>query len=287
MRELEEIRSRISEIDTEMAKLFVQRMEAVQEIAQYKLARGLAIEDKEREQHLINEKSAMVEDEGLRMLFVSFLQNTMELSKRMQYRMMYGMKVSFADDEPGASRHAAASVFNEDNIRPYPDFEKAYRAVEKGECDLAVLPLENSYYGEIGQVYDLIFSGTLFVNEVFAYEYNGSTTRYAVLSRIENEPSTGPGKKDEAFLIMFTVKDEVGGLAKAINIISAYGFNMRVMRSRPMHDLSWRYYFYAELVGDCSEKSARRIGRALNTVCPMVKIVGHFVENPDDPAVSA
>ena len=115
---------------------------------------------------------------------------------------------------------------------------------------------------------------------------SGSTTRYAVLSRSPSDPAR-KGAKNEAMLIMFTVRDEVGGLAKAINLISAYDFNMRVLRSRPLKDLPWHYYFYAELEGDCSSESEERIRRALGAACPVIKIAGRFEENRTDPASGA
>ena len=93
--------------------------------------------------------------------------------------------------------------------------------------------------------------------------------------QIISQPTAG----SEALLMMFTVKDEIGGLAKAINIISAYDYNMRVMRSRPLKDLPWHYYFYAEMVGSCSDESCERIIRALGASCPVVKIAGRFAED--------
>ncbi len=284
--QLDEIRKKISEIDSEMVELFVQRMDAVREVAEYKKEHGLAIEDREREQNLINAKSAEIHDDEIRPFYVSFLQSTMEISKRFQYSLMHGLKVACADDKYMAGFHAAAAVFDEENIQLFPNCTAAYTAVESGECDIALLPLENDYRGEIGKVYDLIFAGNLFVNEVYTAEYNGSTTRYAVLSRSLNDPEKG-GKKNEALMIMFTVRDEVGGLAKAINLISAYDFNMKVLRSRPMKDLPWHYYFYAELEGDCSRINEERLSRALGAACPVFKIAGRFEENRPDPSSGA
>ena len=279
---LDEIRKKIGDIDSEMAELFERRMDAVREVAEYKRERGLAIEDLEREQELINSKSTLVHDDAVRPYYVSFLQNTMDLSKQFQYRLISGIKAACADDKYMAGYHAAAAIFGDRNVQIFPDCEAAYRAVANGECNLAVLPLENSYKGEIGKVYDLIFSGNLYVNEIYAAEYNGSTTRYAVLSKSGSEPAES-GEKNEAILIMFTVRDEVGGLAKAINLISAYGFNMRVLRSRPQKDLPWHYYFYAELEGDCSMQSIERISRALRASCPVFKVAGRFTENRTVP----
>lgn len=276
--QLDEIRKKINEIDSEMAELFAKRMDAVREVAEYKKERGLAIEDLEREQNLIKTQSCMVHDDEIRPFYVSFLQSTMDISKHFQYSLMHGLKVACADDKYMAGPQAASSIFGEECVQVFNDCAAAFSAAETGECDLALLPLENSYRGEIGKVYDLIFSGNLFINEVYNIDHNGSTTRYAVLSRSANDPAAGR-KKNEALLIMFTVRDEVGGLAKAINLISAYDFNMRVMRSRPLKGLPWHYYFYAELEGDCSRESEERISRALSAACPIFKIAGRFEEN--------
>ena len=39
-----------------------------------------------------------------------------------------------------------------------------------GKNDVAVLPIENSYAGEVGQTIDLIFSGNLFINGIYELE---------------------------------------------------------------------------------------------------------------------
>jgi chorismate mutase/prephenate dehydratase len=105
-------------------------------------------------------------------------------------------------------------------------------------------------------------------------ESRTNTTRFAVFSRVEDRPA---GKqKGGAFILLFTVKDEAGGLAKAVNIISAYNFNMRVLRSRPMKDLPWHYYFYVEAEGDDSSENGQRMINALRSACPMIKVVGRY-----------
>lgn len=58
--------------------------------------------------------------------------------------------------------------------------------------------------------------------------------------------------------------------------ISAFDFNMRVLRSRPMKGLLWHYYFYAELEGDDRSDQGRQMLRALKSVCPMIKVAGRY-----------
>ena len=275
--ELNEAREIINSVDEKMAELFEQRMEAVKKIAEYKSERGLPIEDRERELSLIDSMSTVIKDEEIRPFYVNFLQDTMDVSKSYQRKLLDGIRVACAEEKFSDGRPASEIIFPDGNITTFEKFEDAYKSVEKGESDVAVLPLENGDNGEVGKVYDLIFSGSLHVNNIKAIEMDGSTTRYAVLSRSENEKDLNGD--NEAFLIMFTVKDEVGGLAKAINLVSAYGYNMRVLRSRPMKDLPWHYYFYAEMEGKRSQGSRERITRGLNAACPIVKIAGHFTED--------
>lgn len=277
--DIREIRNRIDAVDAEMAQLFEQRMSIVEQVADYKRQRGLPIEDNGREQEVIEKQSAHIGDDRIRALYVSFQQQLMEISKRWQRIILSGINVACTGTSDSAGYKAAAKKFPEGNIVSFEKCRDAYRAVETGECEVAVLPVENSYSGEVGKVYDLIFSGNLHVNDIFAVEDDDSTTRYALLSGT-NSDLTGEDEFD-SLLIMFTVRDEVGGLAKAINIISAYDFNMRVLRSRPLKGLEWHYYFYAELEGDCSSENVEKIRRALSAACPAVKIVGTISNTGD------
>ena len=356
--ELQEIREKIRTADEEMAELFVRRMEAAREIAAYKKERGLPVEDKEQEARVLESRSALIEDPLMRSFYVCFLQNTMDVSKYWQHRLLEGVRAAYSGVEGAFAYVATRRIFPDGTPVACASFEAAYEAAASGECDLAVLPIENSYAGEVGQVLDLMFSGTLYINgvydlsvsqnllgipgsssggirtvvshsqalaqcrsyiqehgyqertspntavaarevaelgdphtaaiassetaalyglEILDHDINESkvnTTRFAVFSRTENTPS---GKTSGlAFLLLFTVKDEAGGLAKAINVISAYNFNMRVLRSRPMKDLPWHYYFYAEVEGDDTSENGQRMLSALKGVCPMVKVAGRY-----------
>ena len=57
-------------------------------------------------------------------------------------------------------------MFPEAEYVAFSSFKEAYDAVQSGEYDCAVLPIENSYAGEVGEVMDLIFSGDLCINQV-------------------------------------------------------------------------------------------------------------------------
>ena len=357
--DLDEARSEIRNVDEAMRALFLRRMEAVRHVAAYKAERGLPIEDKVQETRVVSALAPEVPDAELRSYYVRFLQDVMDVSKRWQHHLTEGVRVAYSGVEGAFAHIAATRIFPDATAVSFASFEDAYNAVAEGDCDLAVLPFENSYAGEVGAVLDLMFSGNLYVNgvydlsvtqnilgvpgatladvqevvshpqaltqcetyirahglvthaaantavaamrvartgnkalaaiasaetarlyglEVLDHDINESranTTRFAVFSRVESRP-VAKGEK-AAFLLLFTVKDETGGLAKAVNAISSYGFNMNILRSRPMKDLPWHYFFYVEAEGDDTGDDGRRMLTALRAACPTVKVVGRYV----------
>ncbi len=170
MDKLIKARETISEVDKEIALLFEKRMEAVKLVAEYKKERGLPIFDSSREDEVIRSNLENVEDEEIREFYVPFIRSTMEISKRYQHRILEGANIAYSGVEGAFAHIAAGRIFPDGNRISYPDFRAAYEAVEKGECDCAVIPIENSRAGEVGQVIDLLFSGSLYVNGVYSLD---------------------------------------------------------------------------------------------------------------------
>ena len=356
---LKQAREEINRVDKELAELFVQRMRAVEQVAEYKMLHAMPILDASREQQILSQGASRLEDETMREYYVNFQQALMDISRSYQQRLLSGLKIAYSGTV-GAFAHIAASrLFPQAEKIAFGSFKEAYEAVCSGNCDAAVLPLENSYAGEVGQVTDLLFSGPLYLNGVselavshellaipgakledietvishpqalsqcqgfikkqgysekafentaLAAEYVASlndpkvaaiasedtagiyglqvlarninesasnTTRFAVLTRAENRSiSRTPGAH---FVLMFTVRNEAGALARALNIIGAHGFNMRTLRSRPMKELLWQYYFYVEAEGDINGYEGQCMLEELAVCCDKIKAVGSFV----------
>jgi len=167
---LEEARKIINEIDEQMAQLFVRRMKAAEMVFEYKKEFGLPVQDIRREALVIERNSAFVEDDLLRGYYVDHLKHMMSLSRAYQYRLQSGLKVAYSGVEGAFAHIAAGRIFPESNRISCRDFKAAYDAVLQGECDVAVLPIENSFAGEVGQTIDLIFSGTLYINGIYELE---------------------------------------------------------------------------------------------------------------------
>ena len=356
---LDEARSIINDVDEKMAKLFCERMKAAEMVAEYKKQHGLKIYDAEREDALVRRNSEFIEDAELREFYVNFQKSTMAVSRSYQDRLMSGMKIAFCGTEGAFAHIATSKLFPTAKKIAYDDFATAYNAVVDGECDAAVLPIENSYNGEVGHVTDLMFSGSLYVNNItelavshdllaipgaktedikkvishpqalgqcarylksknfeqleytntaLAAKYvseckdktlaaiaseeaaeifglsvlerninssRSNTTRFAVFSRSQNVYSEN--QKNVHTIFLFTVRNEAGALAKAIDIIGKYGFNMISLRSRPMKELLWQYYFYIEAEGNANSTAGKAMMQELFECCDKLKLVGTYL----------
>ena len=359
MSNLNDARQKINAIDKEMAKLFVERMKVSKEVAEYKMEHGLPIFDRIREEEVIKRNTELVNDDDLKKYYVMFLQDLMDTSKAYQQELMEGLRVGYSGVEGAFGYIAAKKMFKNAKLISYPDFSSCYKACEKGECDIVVLPVENSYAGDVGTVMDLMFSGSLYVNQMIDLDvvhnliackgatkesvktvyshaqalaqcakylhdnnfeereypntaiaakmvsekndptiaaiasietaelYNlevldtninvnrNNTTRFAAFSRVQNLPNR-TAKMGEHFILVFTVKNEAGSLAKTLNIIGSHGFNMRALRSRPMKELMWNYYFYIELDGNINTEDGQDMLRQISSMCDRLKLVGTY-----------
>ena len=167
---LEEARKIINETDAQMASLFVKRMKAVETVCAYKMEFGLPILDQKREDAVIEQNAALVDDAVLKEYYIDYLKHLMAVSRAYQYRLQSGLRVAYSGVEGAFAHIAAGRIFPEGKRVSCRDFKAAYDAVVTGECDAAVLPIENSYAGEVGQTVDLIFSGSLFINGIYELE---------------------------------------------------------------------------------------------------------------------
>ena len=362
MSSLEEARNIINDVDAKMAELFVARMKAAKVVAQYKKEHGLKVFDAKREEEVIKQNSQLVEDKEIREYYVNFLKGNIAVSRDYQERLISGMKVAYCGTEGAFAHIATNQLFTTAEKVAFSNFESAYMSVVNGECDTVVLPVENSFNGEVGQVTDLMFSGSLYINNMFElavtqdllvvpgttlsdikevvshpqalgqcaeylkskgfvlHEYTNTalaakkvaemgdksvaaiasaeaaelfglevlerninssrnnTTRFAVLSRAENIPNDND--RNIHSVILFSVKNEAGSLAKAIEVIGRCGFNMTSLRSRPMHKESWQYYFYVEVEDNIHTDAGKRMMKELENYCDRLKAVGTFKSEP-------
>ena len=77
-------------------------------------------------------------------------------------------KIAFQGELGANSHEACRTYFPDHEARPCPTFEEAFEAVRTGDCDLGMIPVENSIVGRVADVHHLLpSSGLKIVGERF------------------------------------------------------------------------------------------------------------------------
>ena len=88
MNELENLRERIDTIDKELIALFEERMNVVNDIAEYKIKNNLPILNQSREDIVISKVKAIVKNKDYTNSAIDFIKDIMEISKKFQQKLI-------------------------------------------------------------------------------------------------------------------------------------------------------------------------------------------------------
>ena len=186
--DLQEIRNKLDKIDASMVELFVERMRLCKEVAEFKMETGKAVYDGEREKQKLQAVMELADGDFNRKAVEELFLQMMTLSRRYQYQLMAGrmnrtaMGFRKVDKLPvenkrtayqgleGSYGHAAAiQYFGRDaHLFHVRRFEDLMTAVQSGEADYAVMPIENSSAGAVTDNYDLLLKYNNYIaGEIF------------------------------------------------------------------------------------------------------------------------
>lgn len=84
MSKLERARIEINRVDREMAKLFEERMKAVEDVIKYKIENNMEILDSKREKEVIEKNKEFITEQKYEKYYVDFIINMMKISKEYQ-----------------------------------------------------------------------------------------------------------------------------------------------------------------------------------------------------------
>ena len=171
--DLQELRNGIDSIDKEILELFENRMELCRNVALYKKANNLPIFQSDRENQIIEKVKGRTKQEDLKGGTATLFTSIMDISKHLQQQEIMKsepdidfLEIQNLDDAKkigcqgtsGANSETAAMMIfgNERPITFYQTFEDVFRAVERGDVDYGVIPIQNSTAGSVTPAYDLM-----------------------------------------------------------------------------------------------------------------------------------
>lgn len=175
--ELERLREQINGIDDELVKLYLERLNVSEKIAETKLASGKPVYDPERERKVLYRLSEQAPED--KKLYIKELYETV-FSTGKAYQSRFIKKNSGVSESLrslikkglpefpvsgtaacqgmyGANSGVAAEkIFAIPDVTYFKNFEGVFSAVDKGLCEYGILPIENSTAGSVSEVYDLM-----------------------------------------------------------------------------------------------------------------------------------
>jgi len=175
--DIQALREQINQCDTTLSNAFVKRMEIAAEIAKYKKENNLPVLDPERERDVITKVTQAV-DEGMAINLKLLYSTIFDLSRTYQQRLLTKQTeltnriqqaieqtpdtfpkravVACQGIEGAYSQQACDKLFALPNLMYFRRFEGVFQAIQSGLCAYGVLPIENSSYGSVTEVYDLM-----------------------------------------------------------------------------------------------------------------------------------
>ncbi len=175
---LKEIRQIIDQLDERIVEALGKRQKIVRKIISGKLDRADEIRDPQREEKLLEKIRQKAPEFGLDPFFLEQLfREIIQHSVRYQTHALIDhqnekteeqtIRVSYQGTDGAFSHQAAMRHFElrYSNVEciGYTRFEEAADAIERGEVDVSILPIENTTAGSINDTYDLLNEKNLYI----------------------------------------------------------------------------------------------------------------------------
>ncbi len=186
--DIKELRQEIDQIDDELVRLFVQRMDVAARIADFKKENNLPILVPAREREKLQDVASKAGPEMANYTRVLYSM-LFELSRSYQSKRsaalseLYRSITASIENTPklfpqapmvacqgveGAySQIACEKIFKNPFIMYFKNFEAVFNAIDQGLCQYGILPIENSTAGSVKKVYDLMISHNFSIVRTF------------------------------------------------------------------------------------------------------------------------
>ena len=155
---LDDLRKKIDEADAEIVRLLAERTRRAAEIGREKQKQGKQVEDLSREAEVMANIRRLAGQENIDIEGVeSIYRRIVNMAKAVE-----GLTVAFQGEVGAYSEEAAVDFFGPSiEVKPRETLDAVFDAVDRGDAQFGVVPIENSLEGSISQVYDLLLDSSL------------------------------------------------------------------------------------------------------------------------------
>lgn len=285
--DLKELRKEIDQIDDELVRLFVKRMDVSARIADFKKENGLPILVPTREREKLQDvaQKAGPEMEVYTRVLYSML---FELSRGYQSKRNAARTALYArisdslantpkllprdatvacmGSEDENARIVCQKVFGNSPILPFKGTDAILSAVSQGLCRYGILPLENN----MKQIYDLLTAQNLFI--VRCFRLSGQVHYICICKELEIYPGSDRSS------IRMALSDRPGALYKVLSRLYTLGINVIRLESRPIAEKKFQGMFYFDLETSVYSDEFLQLICELDDLCEEFSYLGSYTE---------
>ncbi len=169
-KDIKNIRIKINDIDEKMRNLWLERLECCKDIAKYKKQHNLPILDENRENEVINHNAQFILDPIIKKYYIDFLHSLMDNSKNYQSEINESFSIGYCGVDGAFAHIAACKLYPLQEKKNYSTFENVFKSLIELKNAKGIIPFENSYTGEVGEVLDLLFKYPLYIEKIYNLE---------------------------------------------------------------------------------------------------------------------
>lgn len=266
--DLLDLRKEIDNIDEQLIPLLLKRMRISEQVAKYKVEKGIPVLNAEREQQILDNVAQKCGAQGdtIKTVFSA----TMDASRALQHKIIGGGKelrdtitnamttgklsangeaVACQGVDGAYSGVTAKRLFPDSPVKFYKQFEDVFESVNKGEAKFGVIPVENSTAGSVHESYDLIMKYRFYV--VGAYDLKiehclcaKEGTRYEDINDVYSHPQalsqcnnflnnfdfTGVNFSNTAAAAKFVAESDKSNIAVICSELAAKKYGLKILK---------------------------------------------------------
>jgi chorismate mutase/prephenate dehydratase len=106
----------------------------------------------------------------------------------------------------------------------------------------------------------------------------GNATRFLILGRHDAAQPSG----DDKTSILFTLRNEVGSLARTLRPFATHGINLIKIESRPLRGRAWDFVLFVDLEGHRRERRVQQALAEVERATLRLKVLGSYPKAPPE-----
>lgn len=281
--ELSEVRKNIDRVDSEIKKLFKERMHLADQVARIKAETDDEIFKPEREQAIIENLTGDVSDDIL-MEYSALIKRIMEISRKYQYGRTLELRDCFNINYVEGKRDFSTYVMlksegylkeklelGDAKVIYADDVNKMVEMIKSGEAEAGLSVLEDIGVGVSDDIHSVLCTNDLYINKCVIVNDDDTKKKLVTFS-----DTLFAAEKDNRVKIMFVCHNRSGSLASVLSMIADYGVNLTEIHSKPYISDDWNYIFMLEMTASLFKKEDRALLYQLSAETQFFKCLGSY-----------